>query len=70
MRIDTIKLITIMYKKGLKTGEVVEKSGLSRATVSAVRGGKGCTLDTAEKIAKALDIQVTELIVGGSKNER
>ena len=53
-----------MYKKGIKTGEVVKKSGLSRSTISAVRGGKTCTLDTAVKIANALDIPVNELIEG------
>ena len=64
MKIDTVKLITTMYKKGIKTGEVVKKSGLSRSTISAVRGGKTCTLDTAVKIANALDIPVNELIEG------
>ena len=52
MKIDTVKLITTMYKKGIKTGEVVKKSG------------KTCTLDTAVKIANALDIPVNELIEG------
>ena len=64
MKIDTVKLITTMYKKGIKTGEVVKKSGLSRSTISAVRGGKTCILDTAVKIANALDIPVNELIEG------
>ena len=64
MKIDTVKLITTMYKKGIKTGEVVKKSGLSRSTISAVRGGKTCTFDTAVKIANALDIPVDELIEG------
>ena len=64
MKIDTVKLITTMYKKGIKTGEVVKKSGLSRSTISDVRGGKTCTLDTAVKIANALDIPVNELIEG------
>ena len=39
-------------------------SGLSRRRISAVRGGKTCTLDTAVKIANALDIPVNELIEG------
>ena len=64
MKIDTVKLITTMYKKGIKTGEVVKKSGLSRSTISAVIVGKTCTLDTAVKIANALDIPVNELIEG------
>lgn len=62
MRINTVKLITLMYEKGLKTGDIVKSSGLSRSTVSGIRGGKGCTADTAVKIAKALNVPVTDLI--------
>lgn len=62
MRIDAVKLITLMYKKGYKTGDIVKSSGLSRSTVSGVKGGKSCTTDTAVKIAKALNVPVTDLI--------
>ena len=37
-------------------------SGLSKATISAVRNGKSCSYNTAAKIAKALNLDVMELI--------
>ena len=40
MRIDRIKLITEMAKKEISVNAMAEKSGLTRATVSAVKGGK------------------------------
>lgn len=51
-----------MAEKEIKTGELANSSGLARATISAVRGGKTCTFDTAVKIAKALNVPVTDLI--------
>lgn len=62
MRLNTVKLITLMYEKGLKTGDVVKSSGLSKATVSGVRSGRTCTPDTAAKLANALNVPVTDLI--------
>ena len=61
MRIKTKALLTLMYDKGLKTGDIVRSSGLARATVSAIRGGKGCTYETAIKIAKALGVKLTDI---------
>lgn len=61
MRIDTIKLITIMYEKGVKTGDIVKTSGLSRGTVSGVRSGKSCTYETAAKLAKALNVSLSDI---------
>ena len=62
MRVNRIKLIALMAEKEIKTGELANSSGLARATISAVRGGKTCTFDTAVKIAKALNVPVTDLI--------
>ncbi len=62
MRVNRIKLITLMVEKEIKAGELASSSGLSRSTISAVRGGKTCTFDTALKIAKALGVPVTDLI--------
>lgn len=62
MRVNRIKLITLMAEKDLKINELANTSGLARATISAVRGGKSCTYDTAVKIAKALKVPVTDLI--------
>lgn len=62
MRVNRIKLIALMAEKEIKTGELANSSGLARATISAVKGGKTCTFDTAVKIAKALNVPVTDLI--------
>lgn len=62
MKINRIKLITLMAEKYMQVNELVDKTGLARATISAVRGGKTCTFDTAVKIAKALNVPVTDLI--------
>lgn len=37
-------------------------SGISKATISAVRNGKSCSYNTAAKIAKALNLDIMELI--------
>lgn len=62
MRVNRIKLITLMAEKDLKIYELANISGLSRATISTVKSGKSCTYDTAVKIAKALNVPVTDLI--------
>lgn len=62
MRIDRIKLITEMARKNLNVKDLVEKSGLSKVTISSVRSGKGCSKYTAEKIAKSLDMDVSDLM--------
>lgn len=62
MRIDNKKLLLLLATKSMSITEIVEKSGLSRGTVSAVKAGKSCTYITIGKLAKALDVPVTELI--------
>lgn len=62
MRIDNKKLLLLLAIKNMSITEILEKSGLSRGTVSAVKAGKSCTYITIEKLAKALDVPVTELI--------
>lgn len=56
MRIDRIKLITEMARAEIKSYELAEKAGLTRATVAAVRGGKKCKEETAAKLAAGLGI--------------
>ena len=61
MRIDAVKLRTVLYQKGLTQGDLVKLSGVSRATVNAVATGKNCSRSTAERIANALDMKLEEL---------
>ena len=60
MRINRKKLAVLLIDKDMKVAQLVEKSGLARCTVSAVRGGKSCSPETARKLAEALGVDVTE----------
>lgn len=62
MRIDRIKLIAEMARKNLKVKDLARLAGISRMTVTAVRGGKSCTSSTAAHIARALGVDVTEIM--------
>lgn len=62
MRVNRKKLFSTMLDQDMKVGQLVEKSGISRCTVSAIRGGKSCTLRTVQKLAKALGVDPEEII--------
>lgn len=42
MRIDRVKLIAEMARRDMKVQELADKATVSRATVTALRGGKSC----------------------------
>ena len=62
MRLDRVTAKTLLVQKDLKQKDLVEKTGLTRNTVSAVFCGKSCTQETAERIAKALDVELVEIL--------
>ena len=62
MRIDRVKLIAEMARRDLKVNELAAKAGISRMTVTAVRGGKTCSASTAAKLADALGVSVAEIV--------
>lgn len=62
MRIDRVKLITEMARRDLKVTELAELAGVSRMTVTAIRGGKSCSQNSALHIARALGVDVTEIM--------
>ena len=62
MRIDRVKLITEMARADLNGKQLGELAGISRATVSSVKCGKRCSEETASKIARALGVDVEELL--------
>lgn len=62
MRINRKKLLLAMLDHDMKVNQLVKKSGLSRCTVSAVRGGKSCNMETVQKIAMALEVEPEEII--------
>lgn len=62
MKIKKVRLISEMAMSGITLIQLSEMSGISRATISAIRNGKSCSFNTAAKIAKALHINVMDLI--------
>lgn len=62
MRINRIKFITEFEKRDMTQKRLAELSGVSRATINYLKGGKRCTDEIGQKIAKALGVDVTEII--------
>ena len=54
MRIDRVALAAEMARKDINQKRLAELSGVSRATLSAIRGGKACSPDTAHKLVQVL----------------
>lgn len=54
MRIDRVSFATALARKDLKVKQLAEMTGVSRATITAVKNGKSCSQDTAEKLAAVL----------------
>lgn len=42
--------------------QLAEKAGISRATVNGIKSGRSCSDEVGKKIAKALGVDVTEII--------
>lgn len=62
IRVDSMLMRAEMARNRLTNDKLKEISGISKATISAVKNGKSCSYNTAAKIAKALNIDVMELI--------
>ncbi len=62
MRINRIKFITELEKQDMTQTRLAELSGVSRATINYIKGGKRCTDEVGQKIAKALGVDVTEIL--------
>lgn len=54
VRIDRIEFAASLVRKDLNVKRLAEKSGLSRCTITAVKNGKSCSQDTADKLAAIL----------------
>ncbi|MBS6677787.1 MAG: helix-turn-helix transcriptional regulator [Clostridiales bacterium] len=62
MRIDRIKLTTELVRRDMTQKKLAELAGISRATVNYIKAGKSCSEEIGQKIAKALKIDVTEIL--------
>ena len=64
MRIDRVKLIAEMARQDINVQALAEKAGVSRMTITALRGGKSCTPNTIRHVARALGVSVEDLKEG------
>ncbi len=62
MRLDEKRLRIEALKQGVSQVDLMHKTGISRATLSKVYNGGSCSLNTAFKICKALNIDLDELV--------
>ena len=60
MRIDRVKFAAALARLDLNGNQLAEKAGLSRGTITAVRTGKSCSKDTADKLVKVLGRDITQ----------
>lgn len=62
MRIDRIKLATELARRDMTQSKLAEIIGVSRTTINNIRAGKSCTDEIGRKIAKALNVDIAEII--------
>ena len=51
---DRVAIITEMAKRHMSCNQLVELSGVRRVTLTAVRSGKSCSKETADKLVAVL----------------
>jgi len=54
VRIDRVAFAAALAQKDINCKRLVDLSGVSRVTVTAVKNGKSCSQETAEKLAAVL----------------
>lgn len=54
--------MTELAKRDLNQTKLAELAGVSRATISYIRGGKSCSDEVANKIAAALQVDLKKLV--------
>lgn len=62
MRIDRVKLVAELKRKEMTQKHLAEITGISRATIGYIVGGKNCRDDIGHKIANALNLPIEKLL--------
>ena len=60
MRINRERFAAALARLDLNGNQLAEKAGVSRGTVTAVRTGKSCSPETAEKLTAVLGDDILE----------
>lgn len=62
MRLNAVKIVSLLKMRDMRQKTLVEESGLCQSTVSMICNGKSCSRESARKIAEALGVTVDDLI--------
>lgn len=62
MRIDRIKIETVLAKRNMTRVQLANQSGVSRQSISTILTRGTCEPRTAGKLAAALEVDVEQLI--------
>lgn len=62
LKIDAKKLELSQAKKGINTNQIILESGLTEKTIQNLKNGKPCRPLSVHKLAKALGVDVTEIL--------
>lgn len=62
MRINRIKFVAALAYADMNIKQLSEKSGISRATITSIKSGKSCSMETAEKLAAGLNIPLDSIV--------
>ena len=60
MRINRERFAAALARLDLNGNQLAEKAGVSRGTVTAVRTGKSCSKETADKLVAVLGRDIIE----------
>lgn len=61
MRIDRVKLVAELTRQDMTQKRLAELAGVSRATINYIKGGKSCSDEVGEKIAKGLGVKLSQI---------
>lgn len=61
MKMKAFTIKCLMADKELNTVELAKATEVSRNTISSIINGKNCSLSTAAKMAKALNVPLAEI---------
>ena len=62
MNLDVQKLKIEVCKHGMNQKELVEKSGVSKATITKIYNGGSCSTETAKKIVSVLGLELRNMV--------
>lgn len=60
MRINREKFAAALARLDINNNQLAERAGLSRGTITAIKTGKSCSAETADKLVKVLGKDILE----------